>query len=138
MKNKQRQFGLLALFVLTTAVAAALAVFRLPIDRNSKYHLVALICIAFSYWANRKYREQRRAAISFRDYFCMSAATLAALVFVAVEHFWHYELASNPLHRRIVLGVGVVILVIAQWFSITRIWKLYFAPSPPDPPKKNP
>jgi hypothetical protein len=51
MKNQPRQFGLLALFVLTTTVAVAFAVIRLPIDVRWKTRLVVLFGCCFLYWA---------------------------------------------------------------------------------------
>src|SRR5262245_46713657 len=133
MKNRPRQFGLLALFVLTTSVAVALAVCRLPIDARWKYRLVSLIGVCFLYWANRKYREQRRAAISTTDKFYMAGMTLALLTLVGVRHFWYYELRSDPFTERVLLGVGIVIIAVWQWFFLNRIWKLYYAPSSPGP-----
>ena len=136
MKNQPRQFGLLALFVLTTTVAVALAVIRLPIDPPWKFRLVVLIGCCFLYWANRKYREQRRAEISTTDKFYMGGVTLALLILLAVRYFWYYELTSNPFTDRVFICVGVAFVAIWQWFSIKRTWKLYFAPSSPDPPNK--
>jgi hypothetical protein len=61
MEKESRQFGLFALFLLTTAAASAFAIIRLPMPFIAKMLIVQSIAVCFWGWAvrNRKYPDPR-------------------------------------------------------------------------------
>src|SRR5262249_51070708 len=61
MKQESRQFGVFALFVLTTAAAGIFAIVRLPLPLVSKMLMIQTIAVCFLGCAvrNRKYPDPR-------------------------------------------------------------------------------
>jgi len=61
MEKQSRQFGVLALFVLMTAVAGSFAIIRLPLPLMAKMLIIQTIAVCFFGWAvrNRKYPNPR-------------------------------------------------------------------------------
>jgi nitrogen fixation-related uncharacterized protein len=70
MENRASQFGIFALFVLTTAAAGSFAIIRLPLPLIAKMLIIQTIAICFFGWAvrNHKYPDPRvRQVLSQRQ-----------------------------------------------------------------------
>jgi hypothetical protein len=61
MEKRSSQFGVFALFMLTTAAAGSFAIIRLPLPLIAKMLIIQTIAVCFFGWAvrNRKYPDPR-------------------------------------------------------------------------------